>query len=73
MIGVSLGAHISGFVGANVNGSIGRITGEAGGLQKLFPLIDVKRKEIVVIHLNSTERRPNSVKQALVRIRINKK
>ncbi|XP_010736283.2 lipase member H [Larimichthys crocea] len=26
MIGVSLGAHISGFVGANLNGSIGRIT-----------------------------------------------
>uniref|UniRef100_H3CXC9 Lipase, member Ia n=1 Tax=Tetraodon nigroviridis TaxID=99883 RepID=H3CXC9_TETNG len=26
MIGVSLGAHISGFVGANMNGSIGRIT-----------------------------------------------
>lgn len=28
MIGVSLGAHISGFVGANLNGSIGRITGK---------------------------------------------
>lgn len=27
MIGISLGAHISGFVGANFNGSIGRITG----------------------------------------------
>ncbi|XP_075876623.1 lipase member H-like [Nelusetta ayraudi] len=27
MIGVSLGAHISGFVGASMNGSIGRITG----------------------------------------------
>nr|XP_040036242.1 lipase member H isoform X1 [Gasterosteus aculeatus aculeatus]XP_040036243.1 lipase member H isoform X1 [Gasterosteus aculeatus aculeatus]XP_040036244.1 lipase member H isoform X1 [Gasterosteus aculeatus aculeatus] len=26
MIGVSLGAHLSGFVGANMNGSIGRIT-----------------------------------------------
>lgn len=26
MIGISLGAHISGFVGANLNGSIGRIT-----------------------------------------------
>ncbi|XP_011609901.1 lipase member H [Takifugu rubripes] len=26
MIGISLGAHISGFVGANMNGSIGRIT-----------------------------------------------
>ncbi|XP_042287384.1 lipase member H-like [Thunnus maccoyii] len=26
MIGVSLGAHISGFVGANLNGAIGRIT-----------------------------------------------
>ncbi|XP_077597335.1 lipase member H [Stigmatopora nigra] len=26
MIGVSLGAHISGFVGANLNGTIGRIT-----------------------------------------------
>lgn len=29
MIGVSLGAHISGFVGANMNGSIGRITGKS--------------------------------------------
>lgn len=28
MIGVSLGAHISGFVGANMKGSIGRITGK---------------------------------------------
>lgn len=28
MIGISLGAHISGFVGANMNGSIGRITGK---------------------------------------------
>ncbi|CAN9501415.1 unnamed protein product [Ophioblennius macclurei] len=27
MIGISLGAHISGFVGASFNGSIGRITG----------------------------------------------
>ncbi|XP_056450480.1 lipase member H-like [Gadus chalcogrammus] len=27
MIGISLGAHISGFVGADLNGSIGRITG----------------------------------------------
>uniref|UniRef100_A0A672GYS7 Lipase domain-containing protein n=1 Tax=Salarias fasciatus TaxID=181472 RepID=A0A672GYS7_SALFA len=27
MIGISLGAHISGFVGANLNGAIGRITG----------------------------------------------
>lgn len=28
MIGVSLGAHISGFVGAKLNGSVGRITGK---------------------------------------------
>lgn len=34
MIGVSLGAHISGFVGANLNGSIGRITAlDAAGPQ----------------------------------------
>lgn len=29
MIGVSLGAHISGFVGANLDGLIGRITGKS--------------------------------------------
>lgn len=33
MIGVSLGAHISGFVGANMNGSIGRITGKPRSIQ----------------------------------------
>lgn len=32
MIGVSLGAHISGFVGAKLNGSIGRITGKTCSL-----------------------------------------
>lgn len=33
MIGVSLGAHLSGFVGANMNGSIGRITGKSACFQ----------------------------------------
>lgn len=43
MIGISLGAHVSGFVGANMNGSIGRITG----------------RSIQIVDLVSTGRRGN--------------